>query len=174
MFAISGALVVRVNVVPAVAAVFGQTMALTVFVVAGTDVIVAVAAGKEPVQYTGSEKVSVIVLEPAAPLALTRVGAVPSYTKGSALEAGAPVLVTTTLALPAVPGGVVKSSVVALQDVTVADTPPTVTVGTVGVQMKPVPVMVTDVPPAVGPVVGVIEVRTAAAAPDGAAENASW
>ena len=65
-------------------------------------------------------------------------------------------LVTTTLLAPAAPDGVVAVMLAALTTVTfVAAVPPTVTVAPV---TKPVPAMVTLVPPAMGPLPGEIDV----------------
>ena len=65
-------------------------------------------------------------------------------------------LVTTTLFVPAVPAGVIAVSEVALTKTTfVAALPPIVTVAPL---TKPVPVIVTAVPPAIGPLFGAIAV----------------
>ena len=65
-------------------------------------------------------------------------------------------LVTITLLAPVVPDGVVAVMPVALTTITpVAAVPPMVTVAPV---TKPVPVTVTPVPPAVGPLPGEIDV----------------
>ena len=67
-----------------------------------------------------------------------------------------PGVVTRTLAAPALPAGVVAVMVVAFTTVTaVAAVPPIVTAV---VPVKPVPVRVTDCPPASGPEVAVIDV----------------
>ena len=70
------------------------------------------------------------------------------------------VVVTETDTAPAEPAGVFTVSLVALLDVMVAAFVPKVTDVTV---VKLVPVMVTDVPPAVGPWAGVTLVRVGAA-----------
>ena len=68
----------------------------------------------------------------------------------------ASVLVTTTLTAPAACAAVVAVIEVLLTTVTpVAAVPPRLTVAPA---RKPVPVIVTEVPPAAGPVLGVIEV----------------
>ena len=78
-------------------------------------------------------------------------------------------LVTTTLFVPAVPAGVIAVSEVALTKTTlVAALPPIVTVAPF---TKPVPVIVTAVPPIVEPEFGVIEVTVGAAAKTGRAMN---
>ena len=78
-------------------------------------------------------------------------------------------VVTTTLAVPADPAGVVAVMDVALTTETlVAATPPIVTPVA---PVKPVPVIVTAVPPAVVPLVGVREVTVGAEA--GAVSSAS-
>jgi hypothetical protein len=65
-------------------------------------------------------------------------------------------VVTTTLAAPAAPAGVVAVMVVALTTVTpVAAVPPKVTLVA---PVKPVPRMITLVPPAMGPEFGLTEV----------------
>ena len=70
-------------------------------------------------------------------------------------------LVTTTFLAPAEPAGVTAVIEAALPKVTpVADTPPIVTVAPV---TKPVPAIVTAVPPAVEPKVGRILVTVGAA-----------
>ena len=67
-----------------------------------------------------------------------------------------PGVVTSTLAAPALPDGVVAVIEVALTTVTpVAAVPPRVTAVA---SVKPVPVMVTDCPPAHGPDVGLTDV----------------
>ena len=73
------------------------------------------------------------------------------------------VLVTTTLTAPAACAGVVAVIDVALTTFTlVAAVPPKLTVAPV---RKPVPVMATEVPPAVVPEVGEIEVTVGAGLP---------
>ena len=73
-----------------------------------------------------------------------------------------PGVVTRTLAGPAAPAGVVAVMVVALTTLTlVAAVPPIVTAVA---PVRFMPVMLTDVPPAVGPVFGVIDVTVGAAA----------
>ena len=68
--------------------------------------------------------------------------------------------VTTTLAVPAVPDGVVAVTDVSLtKTILVAAAPPIVTPVT---PVKPVPVIVTLVPPKVGPVAGEIVVTVGA------------
>ena len=68
--------------------------------------------------------------------------------------------VTTTLAMPAVPNGVVAVMDVSLTEtILVAAAPPIVTPVT---PVKPVPVIVTLVPPKVGPVAGEIVVTVGA------------
>ena len=65
-------------------------------------------------------------------------------------------VVTSTLAVPALPAGVIAVMVVAFTTVTeVAAVPPIVTAVA---PVKPVPVMVTDCPPASGPDDGLIAV----------------
>ena len=72
-------------------------------------------------------------------------------------------LVTTTLTAPAACAAVVAVIVVLLTTVTpVADVPPSLTVAPA---RKPVPVMLTAVPPAVVPDVGVIELTVGAGLP---------
>ncbi len=72
-----------------------------------------------------------------------------------------PGVVTTTFLAPAVPAGVVAVIEVALTTtILVADTPPMVTVAPL---TKFVPVIVTLVPPAVGPEAGAIAVTVGAA-----------
>ena len=67
-----------------------------------------------------------------------------------------PGVVTSTLAVPALPAGVVAVMVVAFTTVTpVAAVPPMVTAVA---PVKPVPVMVTDCPAASGPDDGLIDV----------------
>ena len=67
-----------------------------------------------------------------------------------------PGVVTSTLAVPALPAGVVAVMVVAFTTVTaVAAVPPMVTAVA---PVKPVPEIVTDCPPASGPDVGLIAV----------------
>ena len=74
-----------------------------------------------------------------------------------------PGVVTSTLAVPALPAGVVAVMVVAFTTVTaVAAVPPMVTAVA---PVKPVPVIVTDCPPASGPDDGLIAVTS------GGAEN---
>ena len=69
-------------------------------------------------------------------------------------------VLTTTLAVPAVPAGVVAVIEVALTTVTfVAAAPPMVTPVA---PVKFAPVMVTEVPPAVGPELGLIEATVGA------------
>ena len=71
-------------------------------------------------------------------------------------------LVTTIFFAPAVPAGVVAVIDVALTtDTPVADTPPTVTVAP---ETNPVPVIVTAVPPAKGPPVGLTDATVGALA----------
>jgi hypothetical protein len=70
-------------------------------------------------------------------------------------------VVTTTLALPAAPAGVVDVIVVALTTLNVVAEAPAMV--TPVAPMKPVPVMVTPVPPAVGPALGLIAVTVGAA-----------
>ena len=71
-----------------------------------------------------------------------------------------PGVVTSTLAVPAVPAGVTAVMVVELTTTTlVAAVPPMVTAVA---PVRLVPVMVTDVPPAVGPLVGAIEATVGA------------
>jgi len=73
-----------------------------------------------------------------------------------------PAVVTSTLAVPALPDGVVQ--VIEVTDVTAGDAqvlPPIVTV--VAPVTKSVPVIVTLVPPAVEPEVGLIDVTVGAA-----------
>ena len=65
-----------------------------------------------------------------------------------------PAAVTTTSRAPAVPGGVVRVTLVALTAVTVALAPPTFT----DAPSRLVPTIVITVPPPVGPVMGVTEV----------------
>jgi hypothetical protein len=73
-----------------------------------------------------------------------------------------PAVVTTTLAVPAEPTGVVQVMLVALTTVTlVAAAPPIVT--PVAPVMKLVPVIVTLWPPAVGPLDGAMAVTVGAA-----------
>jgi hypothetical protein len=73
------------------------------------------------------------------------------------------VLVTTTLTAPAACAGVVAVIDVALTTFTpVAAVPPSFTVAPV---RKPVPVIVTEVPPATDPVVGEIEITVGAGLP---------
>ena len=73
------------------------------------------------------------------------------------------VLVTTTLTAPAAWAGAVAVIVVPFTTVTpVADVPPSFTVAP---DRKPVPVMVTGVPPVEGPVLGEIEVTVGAGLP---------
>ena len=75
-----------------------------------------------------------------------------------------PVVVTTTLAVPAVPAGVVAVIDVALTtDTLVAAVPPILTVAP---EMKLVPVMVTLVPPAVVPLLGLMLVTVGGALAD--------
>ena len=70
--------------------------------------------------------------------------------------------VTTTLAVPAVPDGVVAVTDVSLTEtILVAAAPPIVTPVT---PVKPVPVIVTRVPPMVGPAVGEMESMAGAGA----------
>jgi hypothetical protein len=70
-------------------------------------------------------------------------------------------VVTSTLAAPALPAGVVAVIVVSLTTVTpVADAPPMVTVVA---PVKSVPVIVTAAPPAVGPEAGEIELTVGGA-----------
>ncbi len=70
-------------------------------------------------------------------------------------------VVTNTLAVPALPAGVVAVSEVELTTVTaVAAVPPMVTAVA---PVKPVPVMVTDCPPASGPDDGLMDVTVGAA-----------
>lgn len=72
------------------------------------------------------------------------------------------VLVTTTLRAPAVPEGVVQ--VIEVDEMTVRAVqalPPIVTVA-LGILSKRVPVIVTDVPPGTGPLVGLIKVTVGA------------
>ena len=70
--------------------------------------------------------------------------------------------VTTTLAVPAVPVGVVAVTDVSLiKTILVAAAPPMVTPVTL---VKPVPVIITRVPPKVGPEFGEIEVTVGAGA----------
>ena len=70
-------------------------------------------------------------------------------------------VVTNTLAVPALPAGVVAVSEVELTTVTaVAAVPPMVTAVA---PVKPVPVMVTDCPPASGPNDGLTDVTLGAA-----------
>jgi hypothetical protein len=70
-------------------------------------------------------------------------------------------LVTITLLAPVVPDGVAAVILVALTTVTpVATVPPMVTVAPL---IKPVPVMVTLVPPVAGPLLGEIEITVGAA-----------
>jgi hypothetical protein len=67
-----------------------------------------------------------------------------------------PGVVTSTLAVPALPAGVVAVMVVAFTTTTaVAAVPPIVTAVA---PVKPVPVRVTDCPPASGPDTGVMDV----------------
>ncbi len=67
-----------------------------------------------------------------------------------------PGVVTNTLAVPALPAGVVAVMVVAFTTVTaVAAMPP---IETLDAPIKPVPVMVTNCPPASGPEVGLMDV----------------
>ena len=71
-----------------------------------------------------------------------------------------PGVVTSTLAVPTEPAGVVAVMVVAFTTVTaVAAVPPMVTVVA---PVKPVPVIVTDCPPASGPDDGLTEVTVGA------------
>ena len=72
-----------------------------------------------------------------------------------------PGVVTKTLAVPAVPAGVVTVIEVSLTKVKVAAAPPIVTAVA---PVKPVPVMVMLVPPATGPLVGEILVTVGTAA----------
>ena len=69
-------------------------------------------------------------------------------------------VVTSTLAVPAVPAGVVAVIVVALTLPTEAAVPPMVTAVA---PVKPVPVIVTVCPPANGPDVGLMDVTVGAA-----------
>ena len=72
-----------------------------------------------------------------------------------------PGVVTRTLAVPALPAGVVAVIVVAFTTVqAVAAAPPIVTAATF---VKPVPVMVTDCKPASGPEVSLIDVTVGTA-----------
>ena len=76
-------------------------------------------------------------------------------------ELAPPAVVTSTLAVPAAPAGVVQVTEVA--DVTLKEAqaePPTVMPVA---PVRLVPVMVIDVPPAVGPLVGVMAVTVGAA-----------
>ncbi len=69
-----------------------------------------------------------------------------------------PAVVTVTLAAPAEPAGVVTVSDVAEAAVTVALELPNATASPDAVALNPVPVIVTVVPPAVVPLVGLIDV----------------
>jgi len=83
------------------------------------------------------------------------------YSKAPARVADPPIVVTTTSRAPVVPAGVVAVIEVALIMVTpVAAVPPTVTVAPL---TKPVPVMVTEVPPVVDPEKGEMLVTIGAA-----------
>jgi hypothetical protein len=95
-------------------------------------------------------------LEYVSPDKVASVDAGVTYVK-SVLAALLPAgVVTTTLAVPAVPAGVVAVIDVALTTETlVAATPPIVTPVA---PVNPVPVIVTAVPPAVDPLLGVNEV----------------
>ncbi len=68
------------------------------------------------------------------------------------------VVATVTLTAPAEPAGAVTVNEVADADVTVAALDPKSTVSPDAVALNPVPVMVTEFPPAVEPLVGLIEV----------------
>jgi hypothetical protein len=72
-----------------------------------------------------------------------------------------PAVVTTTLAVPAVPAGVFAVIVVALETLKLAAAAPPML--TEVAPVKPVPVMVTFCPPAVGPEAGEIAVTVGAA-----------
>ncbi len=69
-----------------------------------------------------------------------------------------PVVVTVTLAAPAAPAGAVTVSDVADAEVTVALELPNATASPDAVALKLVPVIVTEFPPAVEPLVGLIDV----------------
>ena len=120
---------------------------------------------------TGSLKVRVARLPPTVTDAkLGRV--VSTYVNVTAFDAGAPALVTVTFAVPTVPAGTVATMDVGPHEVTVAAVAPTLTVGNAGVQTKPVPVIVSVVPPWLPPEVGAMDVMTAAAA--AAVTRTSW
>ena len=72
-------------------------------------------------------------------------------------------LVTATLFAPAVPEGVVAVMLVALTTVTFVVAVPLMVTFTVPEVAKPVPVIVTPVPPDVGPLLGVTEITVGAA-----------
>ena len=72
-----------------------------------------------------------------------------------------PGVVTSTLAAPAVPAGVVAVIVVALETWNEATAAPPIV--TEVAPVKPVPVIVTDCPPPVGPELGEIPVTVGAA-----------
>ena len=69
--------------------------------------------------------------------------------------------VTVTLALPAVPAG--KITVIEVAELTTTDVPALAPKFTVDPARKLVPVMVTEVPPAVGPADGLMDVTVGAA-----------
>ena len=72
-----------------------------------------------------------------------------------------PGVVTVTLALPAVPAG--EITVIEVAELTTTDVPAVPPKLTVDPARKLVPVIVTDVPPAVGPDVGLMDVTVGAA-----------
>ena len=69
-------------------------------------------------------------------------------------------VVTTTLLVPAVPAGVIQVMVVELTTLTLVVTVPPIV--TIVAPVKFVPVIVTLVPPATGPLAGAIEVTVGA------------
>ena len=72
-----------------------------------------------------------------------------------------PAVVTKTLAVPALPAGVVQVAVVLLVTLKAEQAEPPTVMPVAPVRL--VPVMVIDVPPAVGPLVGVMAVTVGAA-----------
>ena len=72
-----------------------------------------------------------------------------------------PDVVTRTLALPAVPAGV--TAVIDVEDTTVTEVAAAPPIVTAVAPVKPVPEMVTLVPPAIGPVLGEIALTVGAA-----------
>ena len=71
--------------------------------------------------------------------------------------------VTTTLTAPAECAGVVQASVVLFVKLQLADVPPKVTVGD---ETKSLPLIVTESPPAVVPLLGVMLLTVGGGAPD--------